>query len=107
MSAKREIGTPSNPVAPSGAQVPEPQLWPLLYDLNATVSRIDEAVSGLKDRVNSLDSRIEDGNKDVKELTKQVSSAHGGIKALTWVVAVVMPVTLLILEILVKRFHLF
>ncbi len=106
MSAKRDIGTPSDPVVPSGGQVPEPQLWPLLYDLNATVSRIDEAVSNLKDRVNSIDSRIEGVTDDLKDLTKEVSAARGSIKTLTWMLTLGVPIVLVILQMVLRHFKL-
>ena len=106
MSAKREIGTPSDPVAPSGTQVPEPQLWPLLYDLNGKVTRIDEAVDGLKDRVNSLDSRLEALRVVVQSLANDISTLKGSLDMFKWVVLIVIPILVVLLQILAKHFGL-
>jgi hypothetical protein len=106
MSDNAEIGSPSKPVAPSGSQVPEPQLWPLLYDLNGTVSRIEEAISGLKDRANSLDSRLGTVDKDLKDLTKEVSSTRGSIRTLGFMLSLIVPVLIVLLEMIFKHFKL-
>ena len=104
MADNSGFGTPHQPVAPSGTQITEPSPWHLLYDLNATIARVDEAVSGLKERTSSIDRRVEDTSKKVEKLGDAIHEAKGSIRALMWVAAVVGPLLTLFLEVALKHF---
>jgi len=104
MAQNREIGPPSNRVPPADNQVPEPQLWPLLYDLNGKVTRMDEAVDGLKERTGSLDRRLEVLAKDTHDMAKEISSAKGSIVMLKWVFGLLVPIITVLLTMVAKHF---
>ena len=104
MSQNKETGQPSGRVPPSENQVPEPQLWPLLYDLNGKVTRMDEAVDGLKERVNSIDNRLEALRGTVPEIAKDVSAARGSISTLKWVFGLLIPVLTVLLDMIARHF---
>ena len=103
MEDRSSYGTPHQPVAPSGSQITEPSPWHLLYDLNATVSRVDEAVSGLKERTSDVNRRVEESGKKLDTLSDEVNQARGSLKTLVWVVGIVGPLVALLLEALLKH----
>jgi hypothetical protein len=104
MAPNREIGPPSARVPPADNQVPEPRLWPLLYDLNGKVTRMDEAVDGLKERVSSLDRRLEILAKDTHDMAKDISAAKGSINTIKWVFGLLVPVLTVLLTVIAKRY---
>ena len=104
MPSNRDVGQPSGRVPPSETQVPEPQLWPLLYDLNGKVTRMDEAVDGLKTRTERLDRRLEVMAKEVQGVSKELSALRGSINTFKWVFGLLIPVGTVVLEMLLKKF---
>ncbi len=106
MPPNSDIGPPVNRVPPADSQVPEPQLWPLLYDLNGKVTRMDEAIDGLKERVSSLDRRLETVAKETQDIAKDVSAAKGSVKTLTWVLGILVPLVTVALTMVLKHFGL-
>jgi hypothetical protein len=65
---------------------------------------MDEAVDGLKERVSSLDRRLESIAKDTHEMAKQISSAEGSITTLKWVFGLLVPVLTVVLTMIAKHF---
>ena len=100
MAPNRETGAPATRVAPADEQ----ELWPLLYELNGTVARVDEGVQGLKERVSSVDRRVEVLSKDTHDMAKEISSAKGSIVMLKWVFGLLVPIVTVLLTMIAKHF---
>ena len=99
MAPNRETGAPATRVAPADEQ----DLWPLLYELNGTVARVDKGVQGLKERVSSVDRRMEGLSKDSHDMAKEISSAKGSITALKWVFGLLVPIVTVALTMIAKH----
>ncbi len=102
-----EFGGPTGRVAPTSKQLGEPSPWHLLYDLNASIARVDEAVSHLKEKATGTDRRIEEADKKLDKIVADVNQAKGSLRTLVYVLAVAGPVITLILESILKRLKLF
>jgi tetrahydromethanopterin S-methyltransferase subunit G len=67
---------------------------------------MDEAIDGLKERVSSLDRRLETVAKETQDIAKDVSAAKGSVKTLTWVLGILVPLVTVALTMVLKHFGL-